>query len=105
MQKQSITNNLGKQGELLDMERTTKLLKQLNIESKTLQTQADTSYKKKSLQWIDSIKEATLHNLQESTNVNKMRSNLMLKEHEDWTKYGLRPNDSFMWRGALQFFK
>lgn len=88
-------DNLSKQTELMEKESTIKSLNQLKI---IAATEKSVSERKRIERLIDGqVKSLELGNLHE-----KLKMNITNKDWQNYSKYGIRPNDSLMWRGAAQ---
>ena len=91
-------DNLSVQTKLMEKESEIKTLEQLKIMSTTGKNQAETNR-------LNGLYESQLQKLEEEARGAKLKTNMLQLDHENYSKYGIRPNDSIMYRGGAKIYE
>lgn len=91
-------DNLSVQTRLMEKESEIKTLERLKIMSTTGKNQAETNR-------INGLYESQLMKLEEEAKSARLKTNMLNLDHENYSKYGIRPNDSIMYRGGAKIYE
>ncbi len=91
-------DNMSMQTKLMEKESEIKTLEQLKIMSTTGKNEAETKR-------LNGLYESQLKKLEEEAKGARLKTNMLSLDHENYSKYGIRPNDSIMYRGGAKIYE